>query len=189
MMVLNRFYKKNLKLVAIVWGISIAVLALFFFFWICPCNSELKQANTEQEKLTDRYNTAVANSEQKKREELTAELDMLRSRVGMYAIETSKSPQVVFDIRELARTSDIAISSVKPSASVEKIVEAKYLRRQQLKIDFQAKFKNFAQFLNSLESHEPVVFVDKFKIVAADDARGLPKVSMDLSIYVLDSDG
>ena len=54
----------------------------------------------------------------------------------------------------------------------------------QIDVFFEGTFNQFAAFLNSLERHEPVIFVEQFKISRdlRDDTRN--KVTMTLSVLV-----
>ncbi len=61
---------------------------------------------------------------------------------------------------------------------------AKNLQENRIEIAFASNFRQFASFLNALERHQPVIFVDRFKVSRGDQSGTPNKVDMALSFFV-----
>jgi len=76
--------------------------------------------------------------------------------------------------------------TIKPTGNQEytEIPDCKNIYEKQISVSFKADFNTIAVFLNTLERHRPVIFVDEFTIVRSNKDNLGHQVSMNLSIFV-----
>jgi hypothetical protein len=67
---------------------------------------------------------------------------------------------------------------------VQDTLTARNLQENYIETAFTSDFLQFASFLNALERHHPVIFVDRFKISYGDHGGMSNKADMTLSYFV-----
>jgi len=91
---------------------------------------------------------------------------------------------LTFDISQIANEKKLDSFSIKGKDTSEKSTDFKYLSENRIDVSFAAAFNQFATFLNALERHWPVIFVDSFKITRSRRAEPDHKVNMNLAVFV-----
>jgi hypothetical protein len=64
------------------------------------------------------------------------------------------------------------------------INECRHILEGRIQIKFKSSFSQFAKFINLLERHKPVIFVDTFKIKLAANVNEGHQVEMVLTFFV-----
>ena len=67
--------------------------------------------------------------------------------------------------------------------------EYSYINEKRINVSFNASFNRCAAFLNSLERHRPIIFVDEFKITQKDCDKSQPLIDMELAVFVKNMKG
>ena len=93
---------------------------------------------------------------------------------------------MTFDISQIANEKKVASfsSKVKKSRGLSTITDYKYIYEDQIVISFIGDFNQFATFLNALERHRPVIFVDKFSLTRSGQEDSVYKVSLNVAALV-----
>lgn len=170
--------------VAAVWVGTGLILGSGYFLFHVPQQSELLQLTSEcaesqvileQAQLAGREETKI--KQQQRREEVDKLLSAL-------SIPQDAVTELVFEIGRIA-TNDLRLfdfsSQNQQQKSYPTVGKSKLVSEVWLKVDFQATFEQFASFMNRLECHEPVVFVEEVSFRrATGDSLG-HTVSLELS--------
>ena len=182
--------KENLKLVAIVWGLSVVLAGAAYNFVIVPqiqAKQTLKKQLAEKKHL---YEFAQNMSDVKKRQEFNKDIEELRGELAKYVVNFENSSNLTFDISRIANEKRVSSFSIKGSDySKSKTIEtSKDIYKNHVKIKFNAGFSQFAAMLNALERHQPVFFIDDFKIKRAGN-NDTNDNSVDMNISFLTKKG
>jgi len=84
----------------------------------------------------------------------------------------------------LLRSAVKSKSKVKKSGGLSAIPDCKYIRENHIVVSFIGGFNQFATFLNALERHRPVIFVDKFAIARSGQDSSVYQVSLNVAAFV-----
>lgn len=183
-------YRKRIKNAAFIWtGFGVLVL-LAYVAILAPQARTKKQIDKLLVEKKQTYHAAVTASGEENRIQLKEQIEQMQNTMKNFVIDYRESTNLTLDISQIAndrKVSDFSISGrgARRSRTVE-IPNCKHIRENRIGIGFDAGFNNFATFLNTLERHKPVVFVDTFRISRFDvgEADAVNKVKMDLSVFI-----
>jgi len=168
----------------IVWGVSFFLLAIAYYFFITPqlkIKAQLLQEVTEKKKRLD---MALDVSLEDNKKKMVAEVESLKARLSNYVSEYEDSPNLTFVVSRIADDKRVSAFTIKTSEiSRQQDLKANNLQENKMEISFASDFIQFANFINTLERHQPVVFVDRFN-VQRDNGGAANKVNMSLSYFV-----
>jgi Tfp pilus assembly protein PilO len=117
---------------------------------------------------------------------LNEQIERLQSRLQDFVIDFENSANLTFDISQIANEKEVASFSVKSKdgRGPSTIPEAKYIRENNIVISFIGGFNQCATFLNALERHRPVLFVDRFSITRSGQDDSACQVSLNVAAFV-----
>ena len=169
-----------------VWAGSLVVFVIAYVLFIAP-QLKVKAGLTRQ--LNDAkklFDSAVAAADDKNKKKLADEVDTLKVKLSGYAADSAESANLTFDIGRLAGDKQLGSFTVKTPESVwgNDVIDSKSIQENRVDVSFNSDYKGFAAFLNSLERHRPVIFVNRFKLTRGDQGLSTGKADMDLSFYV-----
>ena len=106
-----------------------------------------------------------------------------------FALDFEDSANLVFDIGQIAGEKKIDSFSIKTKNNKDNrgrsaMPDYKYLCENHMDVSFTGNFNQFAAFLNALERHRPVVFVDTFNITRSEKNDSGNEVNMNLAVFV-----
>ena len=103
-----------------------------------------------------------------------------------FVVDFEDSANLIFDISQIATEKKVDSFSIKGQEDRRGStgLDLKHLREHRIDINFAGGFNQFATFLNALERHRPVIFVDKFEITRSRQENSGHKVNMDLVVLV-----
>ena len=179
-------YRKYILAMGIVWAASLVVFALVYYIVIIPqlkAKAQLLKESTEKKQLFE-LALSAANEDNKKK--LAGEVEELKTRLIDYVSEYEESANLTFSISRIAADKQVSDFTVKTSeqAWAQDALTANNLQENRIEIAFASDFLQFASFLNTLERHQPVVFVDRFKVQRDNQGGAANKVDMSLSFFV-----
>ncbi len=179
-----REYKKYLMALGIVWAASTVLLGLFFYFVVSPQLAVKKQLNERSDQAKKKYELAIVAAQEESKNKLAEEVAALKAKLGDYIVEFEDSTNLTFDISRIAAEKQVDSFTVKTTdgSKSQDQLNSKNLQENRIDISFSSDYRKFASFLNALERHSPVIFVDRFKLTRGDPTSH--KVDMDLSIFV-----
>jgi len=170
----------------LVWTASLVVFVLVYFFIFAPQVKIKSQLVNEANEKKQIYEASINAANEDAKKKLADELDALKTRLNDYAVESEDSANLTFDISRIAadkQLSDFTVKTVDPIKETGKL-GVKNLQENGIGVSFSSDFRQFAFFLNALERHRPVVFIDRFKVSRQDKNEGSNAVDMSISIFV-----
>ena len=183
---MNKALKEYIITLGLVW-LGCAVLFIFVFMFFLKPQFKAKKMLAKQfaEKKAEFENARDTLSEQS-RADFEKELSMLREKVEGFVTDSDGTANLTFDISRIANANNVSSFSIKGrnNLEVKDIEGCSLIGRSRIDVDFESNFKQFAKFLNSLERHEPVIFIDSFSIDKNRQNAEKAKVAMTLSVFV-----
>ncbi len=170
--------------------IWIACFVLFFLvhvFVMVPQRENKMRIEKQFVEKKQMYESALRVTQQATKDSLSKQIKTLRHSLGDFVIDSRDSANLTFDIRQIANEKQISSISIKTqqnNTANSPVDKCKYIGENLVDISFDTGFSQFAAFLNALERHRPVVFVDKFKIIRSDKDNLGHKVNMSLAFFV-----
>jgi hypothetical protein len=169
----------------IVWAASLVVFALVYYTVIIPqlkAKAQLLEESTEKKQL---FESAISAALEDNKKKLTGETEELKTRLSDYVCESEESANLTFSISSIAADKQVSEFTVKTfeQSRVQNSLVSNNLQENRIEISFASNFLQFASFLNTLERHQPVIFVDRFKVLRGDRSGTPDKADMTLSYF------
>lgn len=179
-------YKKYFITLALVWVGCIVLFLLVYLFLLSPQAVAMSRVEQNFAQAKHTYETALLASRPETKTKLAEELEQLRDRLGDFVTEFDNSSNLTFDIGRIASEKQLGSFAVKTVNKRKNTNDNdnEHLLENKVQISFEGSFTQFAAFLNALERHHPVLFVDSFKIVRSLQERSPHKVDMDIAVFV-----
>lgn len=171
---------------SIVWGVSFLLYAIAYYFLITPqlkVKAELlREAAEKKEQLHMALNASFEDNKKK----LADEVESLKTRLDNYVSEYEDSPNLTFAVSRIAGDKQVSAFTVKTpeNGRQQEQLTVKNLQENKMEISFVSDFLQFTNFINTLERHRPVVFVDRFRVQRDSQSGTANKVDMSLSFFV-----
>jgi len=159
-------YKKYFTTVALIWAACFTVFFFGYLLFLAPQRSIKKQLENKLSDKKQKHEAIVKIGQEENQIQVKAEIERLRSRLKDFVIDFEGSANLTFDISQIAGEKKVTAFSIKSkeTSAVSPIPNCKYLCESRNEISFIAGFNQFAAFLNALERHRPVIFVDSFSV-------------------------
>ncbi|MFZ2148054.1 MAG: hypothetical protein WAV28_12615 [Sedimentisphaerales bacterium] len=185
-MSLIKTHKKYLVTAGVIWA---ACFVVFLFAYILVLGPQKNYEKRIENKLAERkqvYESALRAAQKETKIRLNEQIERLRTRLQDFVIDFEDSANLTFDISQIANEKKVASFSIKSkdSRGLSTIPECKYISEDQIVISFIGGFNQFATFLNALERHRPVIFVDKFTITRSGQDDSVYQVSLNVAAFV-----
>ena len=181
-----RTHKNYLMVAGAIWAASFVVFLIGYFFVIGPQKDYIKNS---ENKLAEKKQ-ALASAERAAREEtkiqLNEQIERLENRLKDFVIDFEDSANLTFDISQVANDQKVSSFSVKTRDNREPVAipDCSYIFENYLEISFSGGFQQFATFLNALERHRPVLFIDKFTLIHALQGDAEYQIGIDVTFLV-----
>jgi hypothetical protein len=163
-----------------------------------PQNNGKKRLKSTLAEQKQQHVSAQRATQEQARIQLDKEIERLRNRVKDFVVDLDESTDLTFDISQIASRKNLASLSVttrakkradkRGSAAKTKSGDSR-IRENHIDIRFTAGFYQFATFVNALERHRPVLFVDKFKITRSTQDDSVYQVTLDVAALVTKMQG
>jgi hypothetical protein len=184
-MAFMKIYRKYLTTVALVWA---ACFMLFFFIYMLvlrPLKGSQKRMESRLTEKKQMYESALNAAQEETKIRLNEQIEHLRNRLEDFVIDFEGSANLTFDISQIATEKKLASFSIKGKGNneVSAIPNCDHICESHIDISFTALFRQFATFLNALERHRPILFVDKIAVRSGRSNSG-PQVNMNLVVFI-----
>ena len=178
-------YRKYILAMGIVWAASLVLFALIYYVVIAPQLKIKNQVLKDSTEKKQQFESALNAAQEDNKKKLAGEVEELKTRLSDYVSEYEESANLTFSISRIAADKRVSDFTVKTSeqGKVQDALVAKNLQENRIEIAFASDFLQFASFLNTLERHQPVIFVDRFKVSRGDQSGTPNKVDMTLSYF------
>ncbi len=179
-------HKKYLTTAGLIWAACFVLLLLAYMLALAPQKNYKKHIENELAERKQVYESALRAAQKETKIRLNEEIERLRSRLKDFVIDFEDSTDLTFDISQIANEKKVASFSnkVKKSGGLSAIPDCKYIFENHIIVSFIGNFNQFATFLNALERHRPVIFVDKFTITRSGQDSSVYRVSLNVSALV-----
>ena len=170
----------------IVWGPCLLLAAASYAVILRPQLDCRKELETKLATSKEQYAWALQAAKEKDQNRLAEQVEHLHNRIGDFVLSLGDSPNLAFKIGELANETKLESFGMRPANKVGTDSQANLERLGEKRLDlgFSAGFRRFAAFLNALERHHPVIFVESFAINRPAEKNAEPQASMELAILV-----
>jgi Tfp pilus assembly protein PilO len=175
-----------------IWAASLALCLLAYVIVLRPQNKtkrRLKQNLTEQKQV---YASAQRAAQEQTKIQLNEKIERLRNQLKNFAIDLEEFTDLTFDISQIASRENVASLSVKTRAKKspgwrggikQTDADIHHVSENVIEIKFNAGFHQFATFVNALERHRPVLFIDEFTINRSNQ-DDVYQVTLDVAAFV-----
>ena len=193
-MTFTRRYQTYLTRAVMLWMVSLALCFLAYMIVLRPQNSSrrrLEGALAEQKQL---YASARRAAQEETKIQLNEQIERLRDRLRTFVIDPEELTDLTIDISQMANREKLASFSVttrgkKRSAgsrgvASEKESETNHIKENLIDIKFDAGFHQFAIFVNALERHHPILFIDEFTINHSNRNDAVYRATLDVTTFI-----
>ncbi len=179
-------HKKYLMTTGIIWAACFVTFLLAYILVLGPQKNLKKRIENKLTESKQMHESALRAARKETKIRLNEQIERLQSRLEDFVIDFEDSANLTFDISQIANEKKVASFSIKSkdSRGPSTKSEAKYIRENHIVISFIGDFNQFATFLNALERHRPVLFVDKFSITRSVQDDSGYKVSLNVAAFV-----
>jgi Tfp pilus assembly protein PilO len=174
------------KTVGAVWAGCLVALVLTYVLAVGPQKKLRQQADQELEEKKQMYHAVIKTAQEENRGKLNEQIEELRNRLNSFVTDFEDAANLTFDISQIASDKQVDSFRIKSKEKRRRaaVPEPEYIDENHLAVSFAAGFNEFATFLNALERHRPVVFVDRFTITRSKTEDSAHKVSMNLAFFM-----
>jgi len=182
-------YRKYFTTGALIWAGCFIVFLFVHMIVLAPQKKTRKQIENQLAEKKQIYNSAIKATQEETRIWLNEQIKNLRNKLDGFVIDFGDSANLTFDISQIANEKKLDSFSIKgkdtsKDSTDKDSTDFKYLCENHIDVGFTAAFNQFAAFLNALERHWPVIFVDSFKISRSRQDDPGHKVNMSLAVFV-----
>ncbi len=183
---MNSVYLAYLKVTAIVWGFCLAVFLLVFVLVLMP-QKKLRE-NTEKEYNDSKIqaDAAYAVSQESQIARLNQQIEDMNNRLNDFVFTPADVANLTFDISRISQNIGLGGFGISGTGNERVLLydNCRYLFARSIPVSFNAGFNKFAAFVNALEKHRPVIFINTFSINRSQQSAGANKVDMELIVLV-----
>ena len=178
--------RKYLAKAALVWAGGFVVLLLGYVFVLGPQRNTRALVEHQLAEKKQAYESALIAAQDKTVRELNTQVEALRNRLSDYVIDFENAANLTFDISEIAGENKLGLFRQKVEGGGPNMArsESEYLLENAISVSFTGDFNQFAAFLNAMERHRPVVFVDEFTISRSVKSDSGHPAKMTLTVLV-----
>lgn len=179
-------YKKYLTRIALIWAACLVLFVLIYMIMLRPQRSIETRLDSELTEKKHMYEFAQKAAKKETQIRLNEQIEQLRKKLSDFVIEFEDSANLTFDISKIASEKKVTSFSVrsKEDRGVMVIPDCNYICENHIDISFIAGFNQFATFLNALERHHPVVFINEFSITRSNQDDSAYQVTLDVAAFI-----
>ena len=181
-----KIQKKYLITSGIIWVACFVIFLLAYVFIVRPQKISKRLLERKFNEKKQVYESAVRAAQKETKIQLNEQIESLQNRLKDFVVDFEDSANLTFDLSQIAEEKKIASfgSKVKNNHGLTTTDDYKYIRENHINISFIGDFNQFATFLNALERHRPVIFVDKFTITRSGREDSGYQISMNVTFFV-----
>ena len=181
-----KIYRTYLIRTAIAWAVCLVLFILAYMFFLGPQRSGRKHLESTLKETKQQYERAQVAAQEQTKIRLNEQIENLQDRIKNFVVDFEDSANLTFDIGRIADNKDLASFSIKSNdkQSVSEIPDCNSICENHIDISFKAGFNQFATFVNALERHQPVLFVNEFTISSSKKGQSTYQVVLDVAAFV-----
>jgi len=181
-----KIYRKYLTRAAIVWAACLVLFVLAYILVLGPQKSGRKRLESTLAEKKDLYEFAQIATQEQTKIRLNEQIEGLRDTLKNFVVDLDDSANLTFDIGRIANEEDVSSFSIKnkDKQGISEIPDCNNICENHIDISFIAGFNQFATFVNALERHQPVLFVNELTISRSNKGESTYQVSLDIAAFV-----
>jgi len=178
--------RKYLMTAGLIWAACFVVFLLAYIFVLGPQKDYKKSIENKLLQRKQVYESALRAAQEETKIRLNKQIERLRNRLKDFVIDFEDAANLTFDISQIASEKKVDSFSIKSkdSRGFTAIPDCSHIFENHIDISFTGGFNQFATFLNALERHRPVLFIDKFKIIRSSQEDYSYKVGLNVAAFV-----
>ena len=187
---MKSIFIKNLKITAFILLGCSAMALLLYTCLLIPQQKNKKMIENQLAEKKEAFANIKNLSQSNIAEKLRAEIEDITSMKNNFVAEPEIMNNLTFEIGQIADSLKINAFKIvlRKDGANDDQGKWKHIAEKHFAVSFQADYNQFANFLNSLERHKPVVFVDNFKIAKAGKDDEPADVRIGLTVLVKKSE-
>ncbi|MBW8040113.1 MAG: type 4a pilus biogenesis protein PilO [Planctomycetes bacterium] len=180
-------YRKYFMIVGLTWAGCLILFVCAYMVAIGPQQKRKEQVENQLVETKRLYDSAMNADQEETKVRANEEIETLRNKLKDFVVDFEESANLTFDISQIASEKKVDSFSIKNQEKTRLSAgnDLKYLQENHINLSFVGDFNQFATFLNALERHKPVFFVDNFRIIRSQQNDSKHKVNMNLAVFVL----
>jgi hypothetical protein len=177
---------RYLLVLAIAWGPCLLVAAASYAVILRPQLDHRKELEALVASTKERYSRAIEAAKEKDQSRLAGQVESLHDRIGDFVVSLTDAPDLAFKIGELANEAKLTSFGMRPANrnGPDALPDFEHIVEKHVGLTFSGEFSRFAAFLNTLERHHPVLFVETFAISRPMEKDSEPQANMELAVLV-----
>lgn len=182
-----KVHKKYLIASGVIWAAYFVIFLLAYMFIVRPQKNSKRLVESRLAEKQQVYESALKAEQEETKIRLNEQIESLQNRLKDFVAEFEDSASLTFDLSQIAEEKKVASfgSKVKSNRGITRDKdEYKYILENQINISFTGDWNQFATFLNTLERHRPVIFVDKFTIARVGQDDSVFRVNLNVAAFV-----
>ena len=181
-----KIYRKYLIRAAIIWAACLVLFGLAYMFVLRPQINVRKRLNNELAGKKQQYEMAQIAAREQTKARLNEEIEGMRDILEDFVVNLEDSANLTFDIGQIANREKVSSFSIQSSnkQGLSEIPDCNNICESHIDIGFVAGFNQFATFVNALERHQPVLFVNEFTIARSNKDELAYQVTLDVAAFV-----
>jgi len=182
MSIRNRY----LLVLAVIWGPCFLGATVCYALLLRPQLDHKKGLEAKVAHYKEQHARALQAAKEKNQGHLAAEVESLQRRIGQFVVSLAEAPDLAFKIGELANEAKLGSFGMRPAhrSGSDTLPHLEHVGQKHVDLAFSAGFWRFAAFLNALERHHPVLFVETFAINRPMEQHTEPQARMELAVLV-----
>ncbi len=183
---MKKIFREYATTLGLIWVGCLIVFVFVYMLALKPQSRFKRNLYKQLEEKKQDYIAARATSNEETKKRLVFDVEQLEDRLRRFVTDSDGSANLTFDISSIANENNVLSFSIKSrdNKSVFRVPQCNLIGENRMDVSFGGSFRQFAMFLNALERHEPVVFVDSFSITKGNRDDEANKISMSLSVFV-----
>lgn len=179
-------YKIYLIRAAIMWAACLVLFVLAYLFVLGPQKDTRRNLENKLAEKNEQLEMAQIAAREQTKERLNKEIENMRDTLKNFVIDMENSANLTFDIGQIANEEKVSSFSIKNKnkQGLSDIPDCNCISENHIDIGFIAGFNQFATFLNALERHQPVLFVNEFSIAPSNKDKSAYQVTLDVAAFV-----
>jgi hypothetical protein len=181
-----KIYRIYLTRTAIAWAACLFLFVLAVIFVLGPQKSGRKRLESTLSEKKQQYEMAQRATQEETKARLNEQIEGLRDILKGFVVDFEDSANLTFDIGQIANKEKVASFSIEQNdkQGVSEIPDCNSICENHIDIGFIAEFNQFATFVNALERHQPVLFVNEFAMTRSNKGQSTYQVSLDIAAFV-----
>jgi Tfp pilus assembly protein PilO len=179
-------YKRYIVNVALIWAPCFIVLLLIYVFLVRPQSKNRAALESKVSEIKQLYESAQNAARESYRVEMNQKLEKFKGQLKDFVVDERDTADLTFGISKVANEKNVTAFGIKAEDAQSKynIPGCTNIYEKRIQVDFTSGFNQFAGFLNALERHQPVVFINDFKMSRSSDNPSGHRSSMGLAVLV-----